>query len=166
MQVTVGPGSSCFGAGARGPGSLGLAPVVATASFPLINLPKFYLSFTILVSLILVKYPDRVGLVNAMIWPRILVFTSMMLRVLTQQPLAVMELEFIFLSWDWFPSMYVLFDLSQICMICWRAKLSYQFSSGTAKGAYGNSPKGGVFPGTSCSTFESNWWIVVIPRRP
>ena len=52
----------CFGAGARGPGSLGLAPVVATASFPLINLPKFYLSFTILVSLILVKYPDRVGL--------------------------------------------------------------------------------------------------------
>ena len=39
---------------------MGLAPVVATASFPLINLPKFYLSFTILVSLILVKYPDRV----------------------------------------------------------------------------------------------------------
>jgi hypothetical protein len=40
--------------------------------------------FTILVSLILVKYParDRIGLVNAMIWPRILVFTSMMLRVL------------------------------------------------------------------------------------
>ena len=62
---------------------MGLAPVVATASFPLINLPNFYLSFTILVSLILVKYPDRVGLVNAMIWPRILVFTSMMLRVLT-----------------------------------------------------------------------------------
>ena len=54
----------CFGAGARGPGSLGLVPVVATASFPLINLPNFYLSFTILVSLILVKYPDRVGLVN------------------------------------------------------------------------------------------------------
>ena len=43
---------------------MGLAPVVATASFPLINLPNFYLSFTILVSLILVKYPDRVGLVN------------------------------------------------------------------------------------------------------
>ena len=100
----------------RGP--WGLAPVVATASFPLINLPNFYLSFTILVSLILVKYPDRVGLVNAMIWPRILVFTSMMLRVLTQQPLAVMELEFIFLSWGWFPSMYVLFDLLRICMIC------------------------------------------------
>ena len=58
------PSLGCFGAGARGP-SLGLAPVVATASFPLINLPKFYLSFTILVSLILVKYPDRVGLVNA-----------------------------------------------------------------------------------------------------
>ena len=54
----------CFGAGARGPGSLGLAPVVATASFPLINLPNFYLSFTILVSFILVKYPDRIGLVN------------------------------------------------------------------------------------------------------
>ena len=31
-----------------------MVPVVATASFPLINLPKFYLSFTILVSLILV----------------------------------------------------------------------------------------------------------------
>ena len=31
--------------------------------------------------------------VPAMIWPRILVFTSMMLQVLTQQPLAVMELE-------------------------------------------------------------------------
>ena len=45
--------------------------------------PKFYLSFTILVSVILVRYPDRIGLVNAMIWPRILVFTSMMLRVLT-----------------------------------------------------------------------------------
>ena len=58
------PSLGCFGAGARGPGSLGLAPVVATASFPLINLPKFYLSFTILVLLILVKYPDRVGLVN------------------------------------------------------------------------------------------------------
>ena len=58
------PSLGCFGAGARGPWSLGLAPVVATAFFPLINLPKFYLSFTILVSLILVKYPDRVGLVN------------------------------------------------------------------------------------------------------
>ena len=41
---------------------MGLAPVVATASFPLINLPKFYLSFTILVSFILVRYPDRIGL--------------------------------------------------------------------------------------------------------
>ena len=37
-----------------------MAPVVATASFPLINLPKFYLSFTILVSFILVRYPDRI----------------------------------------------------------------------------------------------------------
>ena len=53
-----------FGAGAGARGPWGLAPVVATASFPLINLPNFYLSFTILVSLILVKYPDRVGLVN------------------------------------------------------------------------------------------------------
>ena len=34
---------ACFGAGARGPGSLGLAPVVATASFPLINLPKIFI---------------------------------------------------------------------------------------------------------------------------
>ena len=37
------PSLGCFGAGARGPGSLGLAPVVATASFPLINLPNFIL---------------------------------------------------------------------------------------------------------------------------
>ena len=64
IPLKVGFSLGCFGAGARGPGSLGLAPVVATASFPLINPPKFYLSFTILVSLILVKYPDRVGLVN------------------------------------------------------------------------------------------------------
>ena len=54
----------CFGAGARGPGSLGLAPVVATASFSTYKSPKFYLSFTILVSFILVRYPDRIGLVN------------------------------------------------------------------------------------------------------
>ena len=55
---------ACFGAGARGPGSLGLAPVVATAPFSTYKSPKFYLSFTILVSFILVKYPDRIGLVN------------------------------------------------------------------------------------------------------
>ena len=130
--------------------------------------PKFYLGFTILVSLILVKYParDRIGLVNAMIWPRILVFTSMMLRVLTPAAFGSYGAGIYIPKLGLFPSMYVLFDLSQICMICWRVKLSYQFSSGTAKGAYGNSPKGGVFPGTSCSTFESNWWIVVIPRRP
>ena len=36
--------------------------------FPLINLPNFYLSFTILVSLILVKYPDRIGPVNTVPW--------------------------------------------------------------------------------------------------
>ena len=30
--------------------------------------PKFYLSFTILVSLILVKYPDRIGPVNTVPW--------------------------------------------------------------------------------------------------
>ena len=37
---------ACFGAGVprRGPGSLGLAPVVATALFPLINLPNFILA--------------------------------------------------------------------------------------------------------------------------
>ena len=44
-------------------GALGLAPVVATA-FSTYKSPKFYLSFTILVSFILVKYPDRIGLVN------------------------------------------------------------------------------------------------------
>ena len=38
---------------------MGLAPVVATASFPTYKSPKFHLSFTILVSFILVKYPDR-----------------------------------------------------------------------------------------------------------
>ena len=31
--------------------------------------PKFYLSFTILVSFILVKYPDRIGLVNTLVTP-------------------------------------------------------------------------------------------------
>ena len=31
---------------------------------PTYKSPKFYLSFTILVSFILVKYPDRIGLVN------------------------------------------------------------------------------------------------------
>ena len=29
--------------------------------------PKFYLSFTILVSFILVRYPDRIGLVNTVL---------------------------------------------------------------------------------------------------
>ena len=44
-----------------GPGALrlGLAPVVAT--FSTYKSPKFYLSFTILVSFILVKYSDRIG---------------------------------------------------------------------------------------------------------
>ena len=32
--------------------------------FSTLKSPKFYLSFTILVSFILVKYPDRIGLVN------------------------------------------------------------------------------------------------------
>ena len=63
------PSLGCFGAGARGPGALGLAPVVATA-FSTYKSPKFYLSFTILVSFILVKYPDRIGLVNTVPWYR------------------------------------------------------------------------------------------------
>ena len=41
-----------------------MAPVVATAPFSTYKSPKFYLSFTILVSFILVRYPDRIGLVN------------------------------------------------------------------------------------------------------
>ena len=41
-----------------------MAPVVATA-FSTYKSPKFYLSFTILVSLILVKYPDKIGPVNS-----------------------------------------------------------------------------------------------------
>ena len=57
-------------------------------------------------------------------------------------------------------------DLSQICMICWRAKLSYQFAQALPKGLMVIPLKVGVSPGTSCSTFESNWWIVMIPRRP
>ena len=40
---------------------MGLAPVVATA-FSTYKSPKFYLSFTILVSFILVRYPDRIDL--------------------------------------------------------------------------------------------------------
>ena len=54
----------CFGAGARGPGSLGVGARCGNGLFSTYKSPKFYLSFTILVSLILVKYPDRVGLVN------------------------------------------------------------------------------------------------------
>ena len=49
---------------------MGLAPVVATA-FSTYKSPKFYLSFTILVSFILVKYPDRIGLVNTVAYPRL-----------------------------------------------------------------------------------------------
>ena len=51
-------------------------------------------------------------------------------------------------------------------MICWRAKLSYQFAQALPKGLMVILLKVGFFPGTSCSTFESNWWIVMIPRRP
>ena len=39
------PSLGCFGAGARGPRALGLAPVVATA-FSTYKSPNFYLSFT------------------------------------------------------------------------------------------------------------------------
>ena len=45
-------------------GGPGVGARCGNGLFPLINLPNFYLSFTILVSLILVKYPDRIGLVN------------------------------------------------------------------------------------------------------
>ena len=55
----------CFGAGAaRGPGSLGVGARCGNGPFSTYKSPKFYLSFTILVSFILVRYPDRIGLVN------------------------------------------------------------------------------------------------------
>ena len=47
----------------RGPGP-GVGARCGNDLFPTYKSPKFYLSFTILVSLILVKYPDRIGLVN------------------------------------------------------------------------------------------------------
>ena len=50
--------------------------------------------------------------------------------------------------------------------LCWRAKLLYQFAQALPKGLMVILLKVGFFPGTSCSTFESNWWIVMIPRRP
>ena len=50
-------------AGSGGPGP-GVGARCGNGLFPLINLPNSYLSFTILVSFILVKYPDRIGLVN------------------------------------------------------------------------------------------------------
>ena len=57
------PSLGCFGAGARGPGSLGVGARCGSL-FSTYKSPKFYLSFTILVSFILVRYPDRIGLVN------------------------------------------------------------------------------------------------------
>ena len=46
-----------------GPGP-GVGARCGNGLFSTYKSPKFYLSFTILVSLILVKYPDRIGLVN------------------------------------------------------------------------------------------------------
>ena len=40
-------------------------------------------------------------------------------------------------------------------MICWRAKLFYQFAQALPKGRMVILLKVGFFPGTSCSTFES-----------
>ena len=40
-------------------------------------------------------------------------------------------------------------------MICWRAKLSYQFAQALPKGLMVILLKVGFFPGTSFSTFES-----------
>ena len=48
----------------RGPGALGVGARCGNGLLPTYKSPKFYLSFTILVSFILVKYPDRIGLVN------------------------------------------------------------------------------------------------------
>ena len=44
MILHFAEGKGAKGARARGPGALGLAPVVATAFFPLINLPNFILA--------------------------------------------------------------------------------------------------------------------------
>ena len=45
-------------------GGPGVGARCGNGLFPTYKSPKFYLSFTILVSFILVKYPDRIGLVN------------------------------------------------------------------------------------------------------
>ena len=86
-----------------------------------------------------------------MIWPRILVFTSMMLRVLTPAAFGSYGAGIYIPKLGLVPKhvrpVRPVANLN--LLICWRVKLSYQFGSGTAKGAYGNSPKGGVFPGTS-----------------
>ena len=55
---------------ASGPGSLGVGARCGNGPFSTYKSPKFYLSFTILVSFILVKYPDRIGLVNTVPWYR------------------------------------------------------------------------------------------------
>ena len=52
------------GRGGAWSGGPGVGARCGNGLFPLINLQNFYLSFTILVSFILVKYPDRIGLVN------------------------------------------------------------------------------------------------------
>ena len=51
-------------------GGPGVGARCGNGLFPTYKSPKFYLSFTILVSFILVKYPDRIGLVNTVPWYR------------------------------------------------------------------------------------------------
>ena len=64
MAPGAGPGCLARGRVVRGP--WGWRPLWQRP-FSTYKSPKFYLSFTILVSLILVKYPDRVGLVNTVL---------------------------------------------------------------------------------------------------
>ena len=54
----------CFWRGGAWPGGPGVGARCGNGLFSTYKSPKFYLSFTILVSFILVKYPDRIGLVN------------------------------------------------------------------------------------------------------
>ena len=58
------PSLGLFWRGGAWSGVPGVGARCGNGLFSTYKSPKFYLSFTILVSFILVKYPDRIGLVN------------------------------------------------------------------------------------------------------
>ena len=58
------PSLGLFWRGGAWSGVPGVGARCGNGLFSTYKSPKFYLSFTILVSFILVRYPDRIGLVN------------------------------------------------------------------------------------------------------